>query len=173
MADAWPPSSVSSVCMCVIFLCVYEGVRTRGGWYCAYFRDFPVCKAVLVDIASMEERFLHSLRYTLINLLKPARPVSSTLTHQKRQAALNPTRIFSMNAGGKSLEPHRWQLSVIVCRNAYKVENKHTPHGFPWWMLGGEAAVTRGHEAPETIRMLVYIAFLHPHSSGGQSRWTD
>lgn len=67
------------------------------------FRNLPVCKAVSVDIASMQERFLHSLRYTLINLLKPARPVSSTLTHQKSQAALNPTRIFSMNASGKSL----------------------------------------------------------------------
>lgn len=70
----------------------------------------------------MEERFLHRLRYTLINLLKPARPVSSTLTHQKSQAFLNPTGIFSMDASGKSLQPHSWQLSVRVCRNAYKVE---------------------------------------------------
>lgn len=65
-----------------------------------------ICKAVSVDIASMEERFLHTLCYTLINLLKPAMPVSSTLTHQKSQAALNPTRIFSMDASGKSLQPH-------------------------------------------------------------------
>lgn len=72
----------------------------------AHFRDLVVCKAVSVDIASMEERFLHSLRYTLINLLKPARPVSSGLTHPKRQAALNPTRIFSMDASGKPFQPH-------------------------------------------------------------------
>lgn len=75
-----------------------------------------------MDIASMEERFLHSLRYTLINLLKPARPVSSSLTHQKSQAALNPTGIFSMDASGKSFQPHNWQLSVRGCRNIYKVE---------------------------------------------------
>lgn len=63
-----------------------------------------VCKAVSLDIASMEERFfffLHSLRYTLINLLKAAMPVSSSLTHLKRQTALNPTRIFSMDASRK------------------------------------------------------------------------
>lgn len=42
--------------------------------------------------------FFHSLRYTLINLLKAATPVSSSLTHLKRQTALNPTRIFSMDA---------------------------------------------------------------------------
>lgn len=71
-----------------------------GGSF-AHLRDLPLCKAVSMDITSMEERFLHSLRYTLINLLKPARPVSSTLTHQKSQAALNPTRIFSMDASGK------------------------------------------------------------------------
>lgn len=69
-------------------------------------RDLLVFKAVSVGIASMQERFLHSLCYTLINLLKPARPVSSTLTHQKSQAALNPTRIFFMDASGKSLQPH-------------------------------------------------------------------
>lgn len=61
-----------------------------------------VCKAVSVDIASMEERFLRSLRYTLINLLKPARPVSSSPTQEKSQAALNPSGIFFLDASGKS-----------------------------------------------------------------------
>lgn len=46
--------------------------------------------------------FFHSLRYTLINLLKAATPVSSSLTHLKRQTALNPTRIFSMDANEKN-----------------------------------------------------------------------
>ena len=97
------------VCVCEresgIFVCFYQRDRARCGWYYAHFRDSVVCKAVLVDIASMEERFLHSLRYTLINLLKPARPVSSSLTHQKSRAAQNVTRIFSMDASGKSFQP--------------------------------------------------------------------
>ncbi len=116
-----PPPCVC-VCICSLFVCFYERFRARCEWYCANFRDSLLCKAVSVDIASMEERFLHSLRYTLINLLKPARPVSSTLTHQKSQATLNPARIFSMDASRKSLQPHSWQLSVRVCGNAYKVE---------------------------------------------------
>lgn len=45
--------------------------------------------------------FFPSLRYTLINLLKAATPVSSSLTHLKKQTALNPTRIFSMDASEK------------------------------------------------------------------------
>lgn len=64
--------------------------------------DLLVCKAVSVDIASMEERFLRSLHYTLINLLKPARPVSSSPTQEKSQAALNPSGIFFLDASGKS-----------------------------------------------------------------------
>ena len=68
------------VCVCSIFV-----------WYCAHFRGLQqLCKAVSVDIASMEERFLHSLRYTLINLLKPARPVSSTLPHQEKKKKKKP-----------------------------------------------------------------------------------
>lgn len=102
------PPAVSPLCVCALHLCVsMRELEREAGGTVHISGDLPVCKAVLVDIASMEERFLHSLRYTLINLLKPARPVSSTLTHQKRQAALNPTRIFSMDAGGKSLQPHR------------------------------------------------------------------
>lgn len=112
-ADFLPSNSVSSMCVCVCSIFVR---------YCAHFRGLQqLCKAVSVDIASMEERFLHSLRYTLINLLKPARPVSSTLTHQekkrKSQAAQNPTRIFSMDASGKSLQPT--QLTVL-CQSVQK-----------------------------------------------------
>lgn len=49
--------------------------------------------------------FFCSLRYTLINLLKAATPVSSSLTHLKRQTALNPSRIFSMDASEKKNGP--------------------------------------------------------------------
>lgn len=100
-----PSNSVSSACMRF-----YGRGRARRGWYCAHFGDgvggggvdLLVCKAVSVDIASMEERFLRSLRYTLINLLKPARPVSSSPTQEKSQAALNPSGIFFLDASGKS-----------------------------------------------------------------------
>lgn len=94
---------------------------------CSHFRELVVCKAVSLDIASMEERFFfHSLRYTLINLLKAATPVSSSLTHLKRQTALNPTRIFSMDASArkkkekKSVQPCNWQLSVTGFKNEEK-----------------------------------------------------
>lgn len=139
------------------------------GWLCAHCWDLPVCKAVSVDIASMEERFLHSLCYTLINLLKPARPVSSTLTHQKNQAVLNPTRIYSLDVSGKSLQPHRWQLSVSV-QKCIKQRQTYTlliSHGGYW--VGWQIA-QRFHEAPGTVRMLVYIAFQHPHSIADTSR---
>lgn len=107
------------LCVQYIFVRLWETCSKMRVVLCTFQ---GLCKAVSVDIASMEERFLHSLRYTLINLLKPSRPVSSTLTHQKSQAALNPTRIFSMDASGKSLRLHSWHLSVRVCRNAYKVQ---------------------------------------------------
>lgn len=91
--------------------CVFLGEgwwRKRERCY-PHFREPVVCKALSLDIASAEERlfpFFHSLRYTLINLLKAATPVSSSLTHLKRQTALNPTRIFSMDASkGKKNQP--------------------------------------------------------------------
>lgn len=72
---------------------------------------------VSLDIASVEERFFfHSLRYTLINLLKAATPVSSSLTHLKRQTALNPTRIFSMDAGRKKKISPALQLTALCHR---------------------------------------------------------
>lgn len=82
---------------------LYACVSVNGD--CVHIFDLPVCKAVSVDITSMEKGFLHRFCYTLINLLKPARPVSSTLNTSEKPA-LNPARIFSMNAGGKSLQPH-------------------------------------------------------------------
>lgn len=89
------------VCAAVIVcFCERAGEEKRERCY-PHSREPVVCKAVSLDIASAEERifpFFHSLRYTLINLLKAATPVSSSLTHLKRQTALNPTRIFSVDA---------------------------------------------------------------------------
>lgn len=118
-----PPTVGVRRCNCVF---LGEGWwRKRERCY-PHFREPVVCKAVSLDIASAEERlfpFFHSLRYTLINLLKAATPVSSSLTHLKRQTALNPTRIFSMDASKgkkKSVQPSNWQLSVT----GFKSEGK-------------------------------------------------
>lgn len=151
MADFLPSNSVSSVCVCVCSIFVR---------YCAHFRGLQqLCKAVSVDIASMEERFLHSLRYTLINLLKPARPVSSTLTHQEKKEKARQLRIQPGFSPWMPVEnhssPHSWQFSVRVCRNAYKIEDKHTPHHFPWWMLGRGGGCHEGvMKPPTTIRVV-------------------
>lgn len=98
-----PPTVGVRRCNCVF---PREGWRRKRERCYPHSREPAVCKAVSLDIASAEERvfpFFHSLRYTLINLLKAATPVSSSLTHLKRQTALKPTRIFSMDAskGGK------------------------------------------------------------------------
>ena len=122
------------------------------------FRHLLVCKAVW-DITFLEERFLHSLCYTLINLLKPARPVSCALIHQKSHAALNPTRIFSMDAGGKSAEPHSWQLSVRVFKNVQS-RDKHTHYHCQWWMLGGDKINFNNRQMKQFMVISVLLALL-------------
>lgn len=165
-----PAVCLSPACTCSVFVRVCWRA-SKSWWLRAHFRDLSVCKAVSVDIASMEERFLHSLRYTLINLLKPARPVSNTLTHQKSQTALNPTRIFwFMDGSGKSFQPHIWQLSVRVCRNAYKIETNI--HLIIFMMdIGRGGSYHKGvMKPPQTAGLLVYIADLHPLPPRWQTR---
>lgn len=98
------PPTVGVCLYCSIIVCFWHRVEEENELCCLHFRELVVCKAVSLDIASIEERFsfFHSLGYTLINLLKAATPVSSSLTHLKRQTALNPTRIFSMDASEKN-----------------------------------------------------------------------
>lgn len=94
-----------------------------------------VCKALSVDTASLGGGrggvFHHTLCYTLINLLKTTRPVSSRLALKKSPEALNPAEIFSMGACGKSVLP---QSSTAFCRCLQKCiyrGGKYTHHHLP------------------------------------------
>lgn len=90
------------VCLhCSIIVCFWEKAEEENAMLFE-FQGAGGMQSCVTGYSIYERRiFFHSLRYTLINLLKAATPVSSSLTHLKRQTALNPTRIFSMDASEK------------------------------------------------------------------------
>lgn len=144
---------------------------------CSHFRELVVCKAVSLDIASMEERFFfHSLRYTLINLLKAATPVSSSLTHLKRQTALNPTRIFSMDASArkkKKKEKNRSSPATdsFLSQGLKMKRKERQAHSSSFLLMAvGQRGSCRGVMKPRLIGLLLSIACMHPLPTRQQPR---
>lgn len=153
MADIWPCSGVSSVC--TVSVCACACAWEMRVVVCTFRRGLPVCKAV------SEERFLHSLCYILINLLKPARPVFSSLTHQKSQAAQEFNQDFLHGCQWKiTTAPHLtafWQNMQKCIQSKDKHTRTHT-HAVssPMMAMQWGGHYLGGPSAHETIRSTAY-----------------